>query len=194
MTTRTIALLTLGLCVGGCKTATPRNDLTRPAPVEAPSESVRRVIEVIETPAEGIQLAERAEGYRDDNGDFVLHGASERWYADGVKQLEVHYTDGLRDGPRITWFDNGQMWANGTYKHGREDGVWTAWWPNGFRQREWHMRDGAWDGMYTEWHDNGEKKKQVEFVDGLRQGPMTMWDDRGNVIFETEYVDDVQQP
>ncbi len=140
------------------------------------------------------QVIERIEGYVDAAGVFTNHGEHARWYENGKKKMELHYVDGVMDGPRLTWYDTGQIWARGAYANGLADGVWTAWFPSGFRHREWHMRDNVWDGLYLEFHENGEKRYEVEYVQGMKQGTAIWWSEVGTELRRLEYVNDVSQP
>lgn len=151
-------------------------------------------IEVVETKDYDGRVLTRAEGYYDENGDFIRHGTYTTYHDNGQKKLEEHYINGVVDGERTSWYDSGQISGHGYYDHGKEDGTWTAWWPNGFKQQEFHMVDGTWDGTHTTWHQNGEKRMELHYVNGLRQGPFIIWDDQGNEVYRGEYLDDVEQP
>ncbi len=180
----------------GCATTEKAVQLDKPdLPATAEtSEEPPGVIEVIENHSPDGVLLERFEGYRNAEEEFVKHGPSTTYHANGRKRLQMHYSHGVLHGPRINWYDSGQMSGRGYYNNGREDGTWDTWWPNGFKQREFHMVDGAFYGLFTEWHSNGEKKVQYEYVRGRKQGTFTIWDEQGDVAYQSEYVDDVEQP
>jgi len=150
---------------------------------------------VIEDKLDNGQILERTEGYVTAEGEFIRHGEHARWYPEnGQKKMELHYTNGVMNGPRLSWYDTGQIWSRGAYKNGKADGTWTAWFPSGKRQREWHMRENVWDGLYQEFHENGEKRYEVEYINGMKQGTAIWWSEIGTELRRIEYFDDVSQP
>ncbi len=186
MLRRITTTVLLGACLAGCHG--PGKERAKAAP------EPKHELEVKEEFFPGGRLADRIEGYVDEEGEFVFHGEHATWYDTGQKRMEMHYVDGFAHGPRLTWYETGQIWARGAYKNGREDGTWTAWYASGFRHREWHMIEGSWQGMYTEFHVNGEKRFEAEYISGKKQGPAYWWDEAGNELRRLEYLDDVSQP
>lgn len=204
--TRFLVLVVPMLLVTGCKGAqrapsepaapgvSPPSTASSIAKPTTAAPAPARKIEIREQKHENGMVKERIEGYVNEKGEFVFHGAMTRYFDDGAKQAQLQFADGKQEGERVTWYQTGQMAGRGYYKNGLEDGTWTAWFPNGFIQREWHMRDGVWHGMFNEFHDNGERKIEFEFVNGLKQGKMTIWNPEGRIVSQSEYVDDVEQP
>lgn len=48
-------------------------------------------------------------------------------FASGMRNSEVSYTNGLKDGPSTTWYENGHMRLKSAYKEGARDGQWISW-------------------------------------------------------------------
>lgn len=53
-------------------------------------------------------------------------GLFEGWYDSGVKECEMHYKDGNRDGVALNWFPNGKKKYSVTWRKGKRDGDFTV--------------------------------------------------------------------
>lgn len=186
----------LGLAaLAACRSSNPA---APPVDVDAPSPDPRLPvspnIEVLEETYPSGAVATRREGYYDDEGAFVVHGALTNFWENGQKKSELNLVHGVRHGARRAWYQNGQIWSEGQYVNGKEDGTWTVWTHDGRKIQEIPFDNGAYHGVFREWHENGQLKTEFTYVQGRKQGVLRRWDESGNVTEETTYVDDVAQP
>lgn len=75
-----------------------------------------------------------------------LHGLSEGFYTNAVRQVTEYFKDGVSDGLR------------------------TKWYANGAKQSEANIVDGKLHGAFRKWHENGTLSEQVEFKAGEPEG------------------------
>ena len=67
----------------------------------------------------------------------VLNYYIERdYFKSGQKRFEIHYTDGILDGPFIWWHENGKVWYKGRYMDNKQYDIWTYYYSNGTIQFE----------------------------------------------------------
>ena len=76
----------------------------------------------------------------------VLHGLSEGWHTNGVRQVEEHFIHGVSEGVRLKWY------------------------PNGAKLSEANIAGGKLNGIFRRWHENGKLAEQIELRDDLPHG------------------------
>lgn len=100
---------------------------------------------VIENYAEG-QLKSRA---RVENG--VLHGLSEGWFENGMRQVQEPFANGVSHGCRVKWYASGAL------------------------KSEEEIVEGRLEGSFLEWHENGQLAKQIPLIEGVAHGVSRAW-------------------
>ncbi len=90
----------------------------------------------------------------------LLHGVSEAWHTNGVRELTENFLAG------------------------RSDGVRTRWDAAGNRVAETAVRNGKLDGLHREWHANGQLAVELTLRDGLPEGVSRRWSADGNLVGE----------
>lgn len=76
----------------------------------------------------------------------VLHGLSEGWHTNGVRQVEEHFIGGVSEGLRVKWY------------------------PNGAKLSEANIAGGKLNGTFRRWHENGKLAEQIELRDDQPHG------------------------
>lgn len=158
-----------------------------PATTDKPAaaSSEQRPVETIQTQFADGKPQRRQEGYRDDSGNFVLHGLTTEWYESGQKKLELHYRDNKLNGERTAWFEDGTVRSRGGFVDNRSDGLWVEYFADGTIAQEIRFKLGKYDGPQTQYHTNGKKKMEVTWENGVKQGVERVWDETGRELFVT---------
>ena len=76
----------------------------------------------------------------------LLHGLSEGWHANGVRQVAEHFVHGVSEGVRVKWH------------------------PGGAKLSEAAISGGKLNGPFRRWHENGRLAEQIELRDDLPHG------------------------
>lgn len=76
----------------------------------------------------------------------VLHGLSEGWHTNGVRQVAEHFINGVSEGVR------------------------TKWYPSGARQSEANILRGKLNGTFRRWYENGKLAEQIELREDQPHG------------------------
>jgi antitoxin component YwqK of YwqJK toxin-antitoxin module len=185
-----LVLVATAGCQNGGRTASPGDAAMNPQPVlPAPG-----TILVQDENYDGGAVATRRTGYKDENGEFVIHGTLTNFWENGQKKSEINFVHGVRHGLRQAWYQGGQLWSEGHYVNGKEHGTWMVWFPDGRKAQEIGFDHGAFHGPYKEWYVNGFPKKEFNYIRGKKHGLMRIWDEEGVLRDETMYVDDIPQP
>lgn len=75
-----------------------------------------------------------------------LHGLSEGWHTNGVRQVTESFIAGVSEGVRVKWH------------------------PNGAKLSEANIAGGKLNGTFRRWDENGKLAEQIELVDDLPHG------------------------
>lgn len=76
----------------------------------------------------------------------VLHGLSEGWHTNGVRQVAEHFNGGVSEGVRLKWY------------------------PSGAKQSEANILRGKLSGTFRRWYEDGKLAEQIELRDDLPHG------------------------
>lgn len=76
----------------------------------------------------------------------LLHGLSEGWHTNGVRQVAEHFVNGVSEGVRVKWH------------------------PNGAKLSEATISGGKLNGTFRRWDDSGRLAERIELVDDLPHG------------------------
>jgi antitoxin component YwqK of YwqJK toxin-antitoxin module len=114
------------------------------------------------------------------NSEVPFTGVAVKFYADGLKYVEIKYTDGVEDRSTV-WYWNGQTAVDYEYWDGKAKGKQMYWYENGQRRMEAELRHGQREGRVISWHENGQKESEIEYRDGNLVSRIE-WDTNGNLI------------
>ena len=76
----------------------------------------------------------------------LLHGLSEGWHTNGIRQVAEPFVHGVSAGVRLKWY------------------------PNGAKQSEAVIVNGKLNGIFRRWHENGQLAEQIELRDDQPAG------------------------
>lgn len=88
-------------------------------------------------------------------------------YANSQKKYEVHYFDGVRQGPEYWWYESGQLKYKAHFEAGKRHGRYAAWYPNGHLWYEGHEDMGVPDSVLTLYYPNGKVRTRLVYGDGV---------------------------
>ncbi len=119
--------------------------------------------------------------------DGRLHGISEGWSTNGVRNLEEDFLDGRPHGRRTTWHANGQKRSEGQLLLGQQEGLYRLWNDDGTLSTEASFAMGKPHGTSRVWYPSGFLKSEVvmdqgtlrsrqDFQDGEHPGPAILAD------------------
>jgi len=113
----------------------------------------------------------------------LLDGLTEGWFANGQKQIQEHFNEGVSHGKRLKWHVNGILKSEVEIVEGQLDGLFHEWHEDGSLAREIALSNGASHGLSRSWFPSGylqaraslksgELDEQDFFEDGqLKEGP-----------------------
>ena len=76
----------------------------------------------------------------------LLHGLSEGWHTNGVRQVAENFINGVSEGVRVKWY------------------------PSGAKLSEATIVGGKLNGTFRRWHENGKLAEQIELLDDQPHG------------------------
>lgn len=95
-----------------------------------------------------------------------LHGLSEGWHTNGVRQVEEHFVAGRSHGLRTKWHPSGQKASEAPIVSGQIEGVFRRWHENGALAEEITLARGVPNGPARSWHPDGSLKASATMKDG----------------------------
>lgn len=95
-----------------------------------------------------------------------LHGKSEGWFADGGREVEEHFVQGVSHGQRTRWHPGGKIASEAT------------------------IIDGEITGIFRRWHSNGLLAEEITMVEGRPHGPSKSFRPDGSPLAEVVFEDD----
>jgi antitoxin component YwqK of YwqJK toxin-antitoxin module len=98
--------------------------------------------------------------------DGRLHGVSEGWHTNGVRQVEEHFEGGVSEGLVRKWHANGAKLSEGTARAGKFEGKFRRWHENGQLAEELVLRTGQPEGVARSWFPSGSLKAEVTLKSG----------------------------
>jgi len=91
----------------------------------------------------------------------ILHGVSEGWFTNGVRQVQEHFSNGISEGVITKWYPNGSKLSEGVARAGKLEGVFRRWHENGQLAEEVTFSGGQPDGLSRAWYSSGNLKAEV---------------------------------
>lgn len=121
--------------------------------------------------------------------DGRLHGESEGWFTNGVRELHEEFQRGLPHGLRTTWHANGRKRSEGRLVAGQQQGTYRQWHENGTLVAEAEFEAGKPHGFSWAWYPggclkaealmkNGEIQARHVYPDGERREPTLLAENR----------------
>lgn len=122
------------------------------------------------------QHLEDREGQWFQTGDLrAFTGWMVDTYPDGAVRLRSSLVDGRLHGISEGWSTNGVRELRESFKLGLADGVRTTWYPNGHQRSEGTLVAGLQQGEFRQWHDTGGLAARIKFKNGQPHGLSQAW-------------------
>ena len=99
----------------------------------------------------------------------LLHGVSEGWFTNAVRQVAEHFVNGVSHGERLRWDEEGRQVAVAQIEQGKIVGQFRRWHANGQLAEEVTMKNGEPDGLARSWYASGSLQAEVQLVQGKVQ-------------------------
>jgi hypothetical protein len=113
------------------------------------------------------------------------------YYESGIKKYEIHYKDGIQNGPFKMWYEDGQKRLDGFWKNGEYDGTWKYYYPSSNTSIQLNYKNSNLNGKYDWWYENGQRKEEGTYKDGKMDGLWTNWSENGQKSGERTYKNGV---
>lgn len=115
----------------------------------------------------------------------LLHGLSEGWHTNGVRQVSENFIAGVSEGVRVKWHPSGAKLSEATIVGGKLNGTFRRWHENGRPAEQIELRDDQPHGESLAFYPSGFLKTRVRvergevraretFADGEVPGPPVM--------------------
>jgi hypothetical protein len=166
---------------------------TRPVPV--PIEETREVL---------LSFTARTNGriYVSGSPD-ALTGRVVEYYRGGGLKSRTQVSNGLLHGLSEGWFTNGVKQVDEPFQQGKSHGLRTKWYASGKKLSEANIVDGVLSGPFRKWHENGQLSQEIEMQNGEAHGRSRAWFESGylkalvtltnGVVVEQTFYEDGQQ-
>ena len=96
----------------------------------------------------------------------LLHGVSEGWFTNAVRQVAEHFVNGVSHGERLRWDEEGRQVAAAQIDQGKIVGQFRRWHANGQLAEEVTMKNGEPDGLARSWYASGSLQAEVKLEQG----------------------------
>ena len=100
----------------------------------------------------------------------VLHGLSEGWHTNGVRQVAENFVSGISEGVRIKWYPDGAKLSEATISGGKLNGTFRRWHENGRLAEQIELRDDQPHGESVAYYSSGFLKTRVRMDRGQPTG------------------------
>jgi len=108
-----------------------------------------------------------------------------------VKQIEIAYQNGVKNGTRTMYYPDGKLHIKGDFANGKRNGLYQAWAENGTKIMETSFKDDLHNGRFTNWTPNGKLQYTGQYIDGKKEGDWICYDKKGNNLrSEGKYEND----
>lgn len=112
----------------------------------------------------------------------LLHGRSEGWHTNGVRQVTEDFIAGVSEGVRVKWYPSGTKLSEATIVAGKLNGSFRRWHENGRLAEQIELCDDQPHGESLAYYPSGSLKTRVRaergevraretFADGEMPGP-----------------------
>ncbi|MBI5800356.1 MAG: toxin-antitoxin system YwqK family antitoxin [Verrucomicrobia bacterium] len=100
----------------------------------------------------------------------LLHGLSEGWHTNGVRQVAENFVRGASDGVRVKWYPGGAKLSEAAIAGGKLNGTFRRWHENGRLAEQIELRDDQPHGESMAYYPSGCLKTRVRMERGLSVG------------------------
>lgn len=98
---------------------------------------------------------------------FPQEGLIKKYYANGIIESEINYTNSLRDGVAKFYYPNGNIKEELNYNNGRIEGDVKRYFENGKIKESFFIEDGKRNGSYVTAQNDTAETKSVNFTAGI---------------------------
>ncbi len=103
----------------------------------------------------------------------LLHGVSEGWHTNGVRQVTETFVAGVSDGVRLKWYPSGAKLSEANIAGGKLNGTFRRWYENGHLAEQIELRDDQPEGESLAYYPGGSLKARVRSERGKVVGTET---------------------
>lgn len=100
----------------------------------------------------------------------LLHGLSEGWHTNGVRQVAENFAHGVSDGVRVKWYPGGAKLSEAGISRGKLNGTFRRWHENGRLAEQIELRDDQPHGESMAYYPSGYLKTRVRMERGQPVG------------------------
>ncbi len=133
------------------------------------------------------QINEGSDGLFYATNGTVYSGNYLEYYANGQKKVEMHITNGMKDGEITIYFEDGSINEKRNYKLNINDGLWQTFNAKNIKIAEANYLVGKKNGKWLVWDDNGILRFEMYYENGKKTSTWKMWDETGKLISEKTY-------
>ena len=120
---------------------------------------------------------------------YAKQGLLIRYYPEGGKFEEAHYSNDQLDGKRTIYFSSGKLQIIEHYKAGAFEGPYQLFHENGQVQLEGNYVNNTMSGEWKGYYETGQLKEIVNFENNEENGPFIEYHENGNLKAEGTYLD-----
>ncbi len=96
----------------------------------------------------------------------LLHGLSEGWHTNGVRQVTENFVGGVSEGVRVKWYPSGAKQSEAAIAGGKLNGTFRRWHENGRLAEQIELRDDQPHGESLAYHPGGSLRTRVRLERG----------------------------
>jgi TonB family protein len=123
-----------------------------------------------------------------DDALKIEEGKSIRFYADGSRELEVHYRQNKREGLMEQWYPEGSKMVSAQYSGGKLQGAYSRWHENGRLMAKGSYSDSLMDGDWEWYYENGSPACKERYSRGRLQS-INCFDSFGKSVAPPKVLD-----
>ncbi|MBI5800998.1 MAG: toxin-antitoxin system YwqK family antitoxin [Verrucomicrobia bacterium] len=106
----------------------------------------------------------------------LLHGLSEGWHTNGVRQVAENFVGGISEGVRVKWYPGGMKLSEAAITGGKLNGTFRRWHENGKLAEQIELRDDQPHGESSSYFPSGCLKTRVRMERGQPTGTESFMD------------------
>lgn len=96
----------------------------------------------------------------------LLHGLSEGWYTNGVRQVAENFVGGFSEGVRLKWYSDGAKLSEAAISAGKLNGTFRRWHESGQLAEQIELRDDQPHGESLAYYPSGFLKTRLRMERG----------------------------
>jgi len=113
-----------------------------------------------------------------------------KYYPDGIKDIDVYYLGGKKNGLFESYSSQGKLWERGHYKDGLLDGLAETWYSNGNRRSITYYKDGKTVGHDIKYYKNQNVRYNINYnQQGEPDGEALWYDSSSHLLAKGIYKD-----